>query len=107
MTFFLYIFQIVEISKLPAIDKSWKDLKMLKGLWDFRGMFCNWMSVNRDSLWASIDTDSLEDTNKKYQKQLNQYGMTNTVVRGWEIFKKTTQQIKNMGKYSKRRCEQM
>ena len=64
------------------------------------------MSVNRDSLWASIDTDSLEDTNKKYQKQLNQYGMTNTVVRGWEIFKKTTQQIKNMGKYSKRTQEQ-
>jgi dynein heavy chain, axonemal len=86
----------VEISKLPDIDKSWRDLKMLKGLWDFRAMFGNWMAKNRDSLWASIDTDSLEDTNKSYQKQLNQYGITNSVTRGWEIFKKTTQQIKNM-----------
>ena len=86
----------VEVSKLRDIDNSWEDLKMLKGLWDFRAMFGNWMSVNRDALWASIDTDSLEDTNKSYQKQLNQYGVTFAKTRSWEIFKKTTQQIKNM-----------
>jgi dynein heavy chain len=86
----------VDVSRLLDIDKSWSDLRMLKGLYDFRANFGHWMSINRDSLWNGIDTDSLEDMNKRYQKQLNQYGMTNTVTRGWEVFKKTTQQIKNM-----------
>jgi hypothetical protein len=70
----------VEVSKLRDIDNSWDDLKMLKGLWDFRAMFGNWMSVNRDALWASIDTDSLEDTNKSYQKQVRLYSLFWTIL---------------------------
>jgi dynein heavy chain len=86
----------VDISKLRQIDQSWGDLRMLKGLWDFRAMLCNVYARNRDGLWHGIDTDALEDENKRFQKQLTQYGVTNPQSRGWEIFKKTAQQIKNM-----------
>jgi dynein heavy chain len=70
---------------------------MLKGLWDFRAMLCNVYARNRESMWHGIDTDALEDENKRFQKQLTQYGVSNPQSRGWEIFKKTAQQIKNMG----------
>lgn len=74
-------------SGYPEIGETKSEIKQLKNLWDFKAMvtliYSNW----RTTLWEAVNTDDLEDQNKKLRKQLKDRGNTFVVIKGWQVYR--------------------
>jgi dynein heavy chain len=86
----------LQISKYPEIKDTREELRLLKGLWDFKallnGVFISW----RTARWQEVDTEALDDENKLLLKQLRKIGNDSPNVKGWQIYRDIEDLIKNM-----------
>jgi dynein heavy chain len=86
----------LDISRYNEIPETRNDMRLLKSLWDFRSLlnltYGNW----KQALWADIDTEDLEDQNKKLQKQVKSFGTQNQIVKGWAVYKNLEASLKDM-----------
>jgi len=71
----------------PEIGETRTEIFHLQILWDFKSMlsleFKSWLSI----LWRDVDTDALEDKNKKLRKMLKEKGNSYQSMKGWQIYK--------------------
>ena len=77
----------LEISTWRDLDNTETDLKLLKSLWDLKSVLLSNYGNWKKQLWADIDTDDLDDQNKKLTKEIKNFGVANTIVRGWTVYK--------------------
>ena len=74
-------------SSYPEIGETRSEIKQLKSLWDFKAMV-DLMSANwRTTRWEAVDTDDLEDQNKKLRKQLKERGIISPIIKGWQVYR--------------------
>jgi dynein heavy chain len=71
----------------PEIGETLTEIKHLKNLWDFKAMVCEVYTSWRTSLWKDVNTDDLEDQNKKLRKQLKEQGNTFPIIKGWQVYR--------------------
>jgi len=74
-------------SNYPEIGETRSEIKQLKILWDFKAMviliYSNWQTTP----WEAVNTDDLEDQNKKLRKQLKERGNTFAAIKGWQVYR--------------------
>ena len=71
----------------PEIGETRTEIKYLKDLWDFKAMVCHVYSSWKTTLWKNVNTDDLEDQNKKLRKQLKDQGNAFPVIKGWQVYR--------------------
>lgn len=84
-------------SSYPEIGETRTEIKQLKNLWDFKGMINMIYSDWKTTSWSEVDTDDLEDQNKKLRKQLKERGNMFPAVKGWQIYRDIEGMITIMG----------
>ncbi|CAM9279490.1 unnamed protein product [Choristocarpus tenellus] len=87
----------LQVSKYPETQDTRMELRILKGLWDFKAMVDSSYVDWRTALWNKIDTEALDDENKNILKQLRKQGSDFPVVKGWQVYRDIEDAIKNMG----------
>ena len=73
-----------------------QELKLLKNLWDFKAMMLSVHGSWKSALWSEIQTDKLEDENRKLLKTLRANGNDNAVIKGWNVYRDIENSIKDM-----------
>ena len=73
------------MSKYNETSDTRTELQLLKRLWDFKELvrfsYDDWQTA----LWNDVDTEVLEDKNKKLSAQLKRFGDSNQIVKGWQV----------------------
>ncbi|CAM9107555.1 unnamed protein product [Discosporangium mesarthrocarpum] len=87
----------LQVSKYPETQDTRTELRLLKGLWDFKAIVDSSYVDWRTALWSEIDTEALDDANKNILKQLRKQGNDFPVVKGWQVYRDIEDAIKNMG----------
>lgn len=80
------LFELQE-TNYPEIHETRNEIKLLKNLWDFKASINAVFSDWRTSLWKDVNTDALEDQNKKLRRQLKEKGNENPAMKGWQVFR--------------------
>lgn len=84
------------ISKFNEMSQCRTQLRLLKTLWDFKSLlqctYDNWKTL----LWADINTEQLEDANKKIATELRKMGDSNQIVKGWQVYKDMDAMVRDM-----------
>ena len=84
------------VSKFNEPGQCRAQLKLLKSLWDFKAFvtftFDNW----RMALWSEINTETLEDANKKMGAELKRLGDANSIAKAWTVFKDVEVMLRDM-----------
>ncbi len=80
------LFELQQTS-YPEIGETRVEIKHLKYLWDFKSMVCFIYNKWQTTLWKDVDTDDLEDQNKKFRKQLKERGNSFSIIKGWQVFR--------------------
>jgi dynein heavy chain len=85
------------ISKYNETADTRSELVLLKRLWDFKELvrfsYDDWQTA----LWNDVNTEALEDKNKKLSAQLKRFGDSNQIVKGWQVYRDLEKEVKNMG----------
>jgi dynein heavy chain len=84
------------VSKYVEVDDTRSELVQLKKLWDFKVTVMYNIDSWKKTLWSEIETEVLEDENKRMLKMLREFGNKNPVVKGWEVFRHIEGMLKNM-----------
>ena len=83
-------------SRHPEIAAQAAQICVLRTVWEFRER----VNVTYDSwkaaLWADIDTESLEDVNRKLAVGLKKLGDANPVAKGWAVYRDLDVNIRDM-----------
>jgi hypothetical protein len=73
------------MSKYNETVDTRTELQLLKRLWDFKELvrfsYDDWQTA----LWNDVNTEVLEDKNKKLSAQLKRFGDSNQIVKGWQV----------------------
>jgi dynein heavy chain len=73
------------MSKYNETSDTRTELQLLKRLWDFKELvrfsYDDWQTA----LWNDVNTEVLEDKNKKLSAQLKRFGDGNQIVKGWQV----------------------
>ena len=84
------------VSKYNEPLETLEEMKVLKQTWDYNDMidstYSNWSSQT----WTDIDTDLLTEGNATLLKTLRQFGQQNNMAKGWPVYKKMEQKVKDM-----------
>jgi dynein heavy chain len=84
-------------SKYIEIGETNNEIKHLKAVWDFKDMLAAVYADWKTGLWSEVNTEALEDENKKILKQLRAKGAEYPTAKGWVVFQDITDSIKTMG----------
>jgi dynein heavy chain len=93
--------ELEELFELPisvyteTLD-SRREMQLLKELWDFRSLVERTFDDWKTELWASIDTAALEERVRVLMKDIQLMGNTNSAVKGWKVYKRSLEKVKNM-----------
>jgi dynein heavy chain len=71
-------------------------MRLLKALWDFKGMLIDVYKDWKRALWKNINTDDLETQNKNLLKALRLAGNNDPIIKGWQVYRDIEDNIKNM-----------
>jgi len=71
-------------------------LKLLKALWDFKGLVLSTYDNWKLALWSEINTDVLDDSNKKMAAELKKIGDSGPTTKAWQVFKDLEVLVKDM-----------
>ena len=80
------LFELQQTS-YPELGETKTEIKYLKDLWDFKAMVCHVYSSWQLILWKNVNTDDLEDQNKKLRKQLKEQGNMFPIIKGWQVYR--------------------
>ena len=80
------LFELQETS-YPEIGETRNEIKQLRNLWDFKAMVNSTYATWRKSLWKDVNTEDLEDQNKKVRKKLKENGNLFPAIKGWQVYK--------------------
>jgi dynein heavy chain len=84
------------VSRFNETNQCRGQLRLLKSLWDFRGLvnftYDNW----KTALWTEINTDALEESNKKMAGELKKLGDANSIAKAWGVFKDLEVALRDM-----------
>ncbi len=73
------------MSKYNETSDTRTELQLLKRLWDTKELvrfsYDDWQTA----LWNDVNTEVLEDKNKKLSAQLKRFGDSNPIVKGWQV----------------------
>jgi len=89
------LFELQE-TNYPEILETRNEIKLLKNLWDFKALIHMTYSDWRTSLWKDVNTEYLEDQNKKLRRQLKDRGNTNQSMKGWKVYRDIDESISIM-----------
>jgi dynein heavy chain len=84
------------ISKYNEMGQCRSQLKILKLLWDFKALVLATYDAWKTSLWSEINTETLEDANKKISTELRRVGEANQIVKAWGVFKDVETMVRDM-----------
>jgi dynein heavy chain, axonemal len=84
------------ISKFVETGQCRTQLKLLKQLWDFKALVLCTYDAWKTSLWADINTDALEDANKKMAQELKKLGDSSAIVKAWNVYKDIDVAVRDM-----------
>ena len=88
----------LQISKFTETGETRNELRHLKNVWDFKDMtqrvFENWKTF----MWSEVNTDDLEDENKRLLKQLRGKGADYPTAKQWQTYRDIEDDIKRMQK---------
>ena len=80
------LFELQQTS-YPEVGETWREMKYLKDVWDFKAMvhlaFDSW----RARPWKDLDPESLEGQSKKLRKQLKTMGGQFASLKGWQVYR--------------------
>ena len=65
-------------------------------LWDYRGLVGATYDAWKTALWAAINTEALEDANKKIAVELKRLGDASVIVKGWTAYRDLDSAIRDM-----------
>jgi dynein heavy chain, axonemal len=84
------------VSRFNETGQCRQQLKLLKTLWDFKSLvhftFDNW----KTALWSEINTDILEDANKKIAGELKRIGDQSQIAKAWGVYKDVEVLVRDM-----------
>ena len=78
-------------------DETRNEIKHLKAVWDFKAMLQHVFDDWRKGFWSEVNTEALEDENKRLLKQLRAKGAEYPPAKGWQVFQDIQDEIKVMG----------
>ena len=84
------------ISKYQETVATRQEMLLLKGLWDIKSMISHSYEDWRSTLWVELDTDALQDMNKKLREYLKAFGERNAIVKGWTVYRDIEAAVKDM-----------
>ena len=84
------------ISKFQEIADTRNEIKLLKQLWDLKSLVLSTYDDWKQTLWSDIDTDELEDQNKKLRDFVKKFGDSQQIVKGWSVFRDIETEVKDM-----------
>jgi dynein heavy chain len=84
------------ISKFNETQQCRGQLRLLKSVWDFKGFVLSTYDSWRLGLWHDINTDALEDSNKKMAAELKKLGEGGPMVKAWQLYKDVELMVKDM-----------
>jgi dynein heavy chain len=87
----------LNISKYSETGDSRNEIKHLKSVWDFKDMLHEVYESWKTGLWSEINTEKLEDENKRLLKQLRGKGADYPTAKGWQVFQDVQDANKMMG----------
>lgn len=84
------------VSRFNETSQCRQQLRLLKTLWDFKSLvlftFDNW----KMALWSEINTEVLEDANKKIGGELKRIGDNNQIAKAWGVYKDVELLVRDM-----------
>ncbi|RYG70338.1 hypothetical protein EON64_00425, partial [archaeon] len=86
----------LQVSKYNETNDTRTELRLLKQVWDVKGMVLFTYESWNTQLWNDIKTEDLEDINKTLLKNLRKMGNDFPVVKQWAIYRSIEDTIKNM-----------
>ena len=84
------------VSRYQEMADTRSELRLLKALWDFKGMLIDVYKDWKRALWKNINTDDLETQNKNLLKLLRKAGNDDPIIKGWQVYRDIEDNIKNM-----------
>ena len=84
------------ISKFNETQQCRGQLRLLKSVWDFKGFVQSTYDSWRLGMWNDINTDLLEDSNKKMAAELKKLGEGGPMVKAWQLYKDVEVMVKDM-----------
>ena len=84
------------ISRFNETAQCRVQLKLLKTMWDFKGFVLSTYDAWKLALWSDINTELLEDSNKKMAAELKRVGDTGPMVKAWGVFKDVEVMVRDM-----------
>ena len=84
------------ISRFSETGQCRVQLKLLKTLWDFKSFVQFTYDSWKTALWSEVNTEVLEEANKKIMAELKKVGEMGAQVKAWGVFKDVEVMVKNM-----------
>ena len=85
-------------SKFVETGETRNEIKHLKNLWDFKAMVAEVYADWKTGMWSEINTEALEDENKRIIKQLRARGADYPTCKGWQTYRDIEDDMKRMAK---------
>lgn len=84
------------ISKFNETGQCRVQLRLLKALWDFKALLLGTYDAWKTSLWADINTEALEEANKKLAAELKKLGDASPIIKAWGVYKDIDVAVRDM-----------
>ena len=91
----LQLFEL-PLSKFPELPQCLAQLRALKTLWDFKCLVLGTYDAWKTALWADINTEALEDANKKVAAELTRTSDAHPTVKAWGTYKDVEALVRDM-----------
>ena len=83
-------------SRFPELAQCRAQLRALKTLWDFKALVLATYEAWQTALWADINTEALEDANKKVAAELKRTSDGYPTLKAWGTYRDVEQLVRDM-----------
>jgi dynein heavy chain, axonemal len=91
----LQLFEVPQ-SRFPELGACGGQLRGLKTLWDFKALVLGAYDAWKGVPWAAIDTEALEDANKRIAGELKRTGDAHPTVKAWGAYRDVEALVRDM-----------
>ena len=80
----------------PEVGQTWRELKHLKHIWDFKAMISVIFESWKSTLWKDLGPEELEMHVKRLRKQLKIIANNFIAMRGWQVYRNIDASLEEM-----------